>query len=100
MSNGPDKKQSGKVNYVWVLAGGYLVYLAIQLLAGVLRGTSEQPAVGIGGGIAFLLIGGLLMLREWRAYKFGLEHIDDPATWSDEEDEPLELMEPETEEDE
>ena len=26
-----EKKQTGRVNYVWVLAGGYLLYLAAQL---------------------------------------------------------------------
>lgn len=82
MSKTPEKK-SGKVNYVWVLAGGYLVYLGAQLLFGV--GKSETPMVGLIGGLVFVIIGGLLMLREWKAYKYGLDHIDDPDTWSDEE---------------
>ena len=85
MNNG--KKQSGKVNYVWVLAGGYLLYLAFQLFANVFRGASDSPATGITGGAVFLLMGGWLLWREWRAYKFGLEHKDDPSTWSDEEPE-------------
>lgn len=82
MSKIPEKK-SGKVNFVWVLAGGYLVYLGAQLLFGV--GKSETPMVGLIGGLVFVIIGGLLMLREWKAYKYGLDHIDDPDTWSDEE---------------
>ena len=82
MSKTPEKK-SGKVNYVWVLAGGYLAYLGAQLLFGV--GKSETPMVGLIGGLVFVIVGGLLMLREWKAYKYGLEHIDDPETWSDEE---------------
>ena len=82
MSKNPEKK-SGKVNYVWVLAGGYLAYLGAQLLFGV--GKSETPMVGLIGGLVFVIVGGLLMLREWKAYKYGLEHIDDPETWSDEE---------------
>jgi len=81
----PEKKRSGKVNYVWVLAGGYLVYLAAQLLFGMRK--SETPMIALGGGLVFLLIGAGLMLREWKAYKYGLEHIDDPETWSDEDDE-------------
>lgn len=85
MNNG--KKQSGKVNYVWVLAGGYLLYLAFQLFANVFRGTSDSPATGITGGAVFLLMGGWLLWREWRAYKFGLDHKDDPSTWSDEDPE-------------
>lgn len=83
MSNG--KKQTGKVNYVWVLAGGYLLYLAAQLLINVIRGTSDTPAIGIAGGVVFLAIGGWLLWREWKAYRYGLEHKDDPSTWSDEE---------------
>ena len=82
MSKNPEKK-SGKVNYVWVLAGGYLAYLGAQLLFGV--GKSETPMVGLIGGLVFVVVGGLLMLREWKAYKYGLDHIDDPDTWSDEE---------------
>ena len=82
MSKSPEKK-SGKVNYVWVLAGGYLAYLGAQLLFGV--GKSETPMVGLIGGLVFVIVGGLLMLREWKAYKYGLDHIDDPDTWSDEE---------------
>ena len=82
MSKKPEKK-SGKVNYVWVLAGGYLAYLGAQLLFGV--GKSETPMVGLIGGLVFVIVGGLLMLREWKAYKYGLEHINDPETWSDEE---------------
>ena len=84
MKERPEKKQTGRVNYVWVLAGGYLIYLAVQLLAGVFTGKSDTPAIGVGGGVVFLIIGGLLILREWRAYQYGKAHIDDPSTWSDE----------------
>ena len=87
----PEKKQSGKVNYVWVLAGGYLVYLAAQMLFGLPE--SDTPMVGLVGGIVFLIVGGLLMLREWKAYKYGLEHINDPDTWSDDEDDEIEIVE-------
>ena len=82
MSKSPEKK-SGKVNYVRVLAGGYLAYLGAQLLFDV--GKSETPMVGLIGGLVFVIVGGLLMLREWKAYKYGLDHIDDPDTWSNEE---------------
>lgn len=84
MSN---KKKTGKVNYVWVLAGGYLLYLAAQLFFNVIRGTSDSPAVGIGGGVLFLAVGGWLLWREWSAYQYGAKHKDDPSTWSDEEPE-------------
>lgn len=87
MKNGPRKKQTGKVNYIWVLAGGYLLYLALQLLLGVFTGRSDTPAIGIAGGVVFIAAGGALICREWKAYKFGRDHIDDPTTWSDDPDE-------------
>ena len=78
------KKQTGRVNYVWILAGGYLLYLAAQLFYNVVKGTSDSPPVGIAGGTVFVVIGGFLLWREWKAYRFALEHKDDPSTWSDE----------------
>ena len=77
-------KKSGKVNYVWVLAGGYLLYLAAQMFLNVIRRTSDSPAIGIGGGLVFTVVGGWLLWREWKAYKFAMDHKDDPETWSDE----------------
>ena len=85
-----EKKQTGKVNYIWVLAGGYLVYLAIQIFKTVFAGDSDVPAVGIAGGVAFVAIGAWLMLREWRAYRYGMAHKDDPETWSDDPELPEE----------
>ena len=78
------KKQTGRVNYVWILAGGYLLYLAAQLFYNVVKGTSDSPPVGIAGGTVFAVIGGFLLWREWKAYRFALKHKDDPSTWSDE----------------
>ena len=82
-----EKKPRGNVNYVWVLAGGYLVYLAFQLLRGVFKGETDYPVVGILGGAAFAAFGGWLLWREWSAYQYGAKHKDDPSTWSDEEPE-------------
>ena len=76
-----EKKRNGRVNYVWVLAGGYLLYLAFQLFRNVAAGTSDQPPVGIAGGLAFTAIGGWLLWREWRAYQYGVTHKDDPESW-------------------
>ena len=53
----------------------------------MIRGDSDSPAVGIGGGILFLAVGGWLLWREWSAYQYGAKHKDDPSTWSDEEPE-------------
>jgi len=82
-----DKKQTGRVNYIWVLAGGYLIYLAIKIFKIVLAGESDVPPFGFVGGIVYAVIGALLLLREWKAYRFALAHKDDPSTWSDEPEE-------------
>lgn len=80
------KKPTGKVNYVWVLAGGYLVYLAAKVLKVVVDGNSDAPMVTIPFAIGYALLGAWLLRREWRAYRYGVEHKDDPDSWSDEHD--------------
>ncbi len=81
-----DGKQTGRANYVWTLAGVYLIYLGGKLLLGVVNGEAEGIPlwVAISAGILFLAVGGWLLLREWRAYRYAAEHKDDPSTWSDE----------------
>lgn len=86
MSNKPEKKQSGKVNYIWVLAGGYLIYLACKLLYGLTKEEIDQPLIAVIAAVLFIAVGAYTLLREWKAYKFGLDNIDDPDTWSDEEE--------------
>ena len=87
MDKKPEKKQSGKVNYIWVLAGGYLIYLAYKLIRGLFTGEAVKLWIAIPCIVAFLVVGGLVLLREWKAYKYGVEHIDDPDSWSDENEE-------------
>ena len=36
-----EKRPRGNVNYVWVLAGGYLVYTAVQLFIGASKGETD-----------------------------------------------------------
>ena len=85
--------QTGRVNYIWVLAGGYLIYLAYKLLRGLFLGEVENQGLAIGAAILFIAVGAYAFYREWKAYKFGLDNIDDPSTWSDEEeDEQLEAL--------
>lgn len=86
---GPEKKQTGRVNYIMVLAGGYLLYTAYQLFRG-LKAT-EHILLSVCGGVVFAAFGGWLIWREWKAYQYGLKHIDDPESWSD--DDPEELPE-------
>ena len=82
---GSEKKPTGRVNTFRVLAGGYLIYIAFNMIRD-LKETS-MPAVGIGGALVFAVFGGWLLRREWQAYRYGAEHIDDPSTWSDEPEE-------------
>jgi len=91
MDKKPEKKQTGRVNYIWVLAGGYLIYLAYKLIRGLFAGEDVNLLFAIPSIVAFLVVGGLVLLREWKAYKYGVDHIDDPDSWGDEdEDEELE----------
>ena len=76
-------KQRGTVNNFRVLPGAYLVYLAIRLMAKTPK--SDTPVVNILAGLFFLVAGGLILLPEWKAYKYGVEHKDDPDSWSDED---------------
>lgn len=88
MSQNDQNKQRGSVNYAWVLAGGYLIFTAIKIFKIIIAGQSDAPVVGTIGGILFVLVGAFLLLREWKAYRYGQAHIDDPTSWSlDDEDE-------------
>ena len=73
-----DKKQTGRVNYFMVIAGSYLIYLAYQLFRDAIKGEMTELWLSIGAGVLFTVVGALLLLREWKAYKYGQEHIDDP----------------------
>ena len=94
MSGKEGRKPTGKVNYIWVLAAMYLLYLAYKLFGGLWKGDAENLLVNVGGGVLFAVSAALMLLREWRAYQYGLAHKDDPETWSDE---PLEDAAPEEE---
>ena len=45
-------------------------------------------AVSIAGALVFAAVGGYLAYCEWKAYRFGLAHKDDPETWNDDPDLP------------
>ena len=36
------------------------------------------------GGSVFTVAGAWMLWREWKAYRYGVEHIDDPDSWTDE----------------
>ena len=84
------KPQRGRVNYVWVMGSCYLLFTAFRLFQRLFSGESETAAVNILGGGLFVVVGALMLHREWKAYQYGKQHIDDPSTWSDE---PQELPE-------
>lgn len=76
------KKRRGSVNYIWVLGGCYLLYVAVQLGRRLFSGQTDSPALNLGGLVVFGAAGALMLWREWRAYRYGLAHKDDPDTWT------------------
>lgn len=62
-----------QVNYLWVLAGGYLMYLGAKLIYDVIRGSSTIVALNVVAGVIFIGVGAAVCLREWRIYRFGSE---------------------------
>ena len=86
MSQYPEKKPSGRANFVWVLGGGYLVYTAYKLVRDLLKGQSEMFALSMIAAVVFGAVGGWMLWREWKAYQYGKDHIDDPSTWSLDDD--------------
>ena len=73
------QEQTGQVNFVWALAGGYLIYLGGKLLYSLYRdGTGSSPVlVVIPAAAVFIGVGFWLLRREWKAYQFGAAHKDD-----------------------
>ncbi len=67
------KNRNGRrgVNFVWPLAGGYLVYLGGKLLWMCYRGESSSMVLSTLAGIVFMVLGGLVVLREWHIYRGG-----------------------------
>ena len=71
MAQHDGNKQRGWVNYFRVLAGGYLLYLAYQLMKGIWDGTAETVALNA-----------MVLWREWKAYQYAKALKDDPDSWS------------------
>lgn len=62
------------VNYVWVLGGGYLIYLAVKVFYMIAVGTAGAPLFSGIGATLFLLLGLWLIWREWRSYTWYKKH--------------------------
>ena len=54
---------------IWTVAGGYLLYLADELLTGWFRNETENPVVSLLGGAVFLIVGGVLLYYSWKAWR-------------------------------
>ena len=67
------EKQNGprKVNYIWVLAGGYLMYLGGKIIIESVKGVAVAATWKYIIAVVFIIIGGLLALREWKIYRHG-----------------------------
>ena len=84
MNDSPKKKQTGRVNYLWIVGGGYLLYTAMEMLIELYEGNTAYPVLSVIGAAVFIIVGGLMVYRECKAYRYGLKHINDPSSWSDE----------------
>ena len=82
MAQHDGNKQRGYINYLWLLAGGYLLYLAYKLLRSIWNGTAESMAMNVVGSVMFIAGGGYVLWREWQAYQYAKRHRDDPETWT------------------
>ena len=68
-----------KINLVWVLAGGYLIYLGFRQFLDFYRGETAYPMLSVGSGAVFVIVGLLLLLREWRAYHRREQEQENPS---------------------
>ena len=53
-----------QVNLIWVLGGLYLIYTGGEMLYRIAAGEAELLVVSGLGGLAFLVIGGVMLCRE------------------------------------
>ena len=54
---------------IWTLAGGYLLYLADDLLTGWFKGESDIPVLALIMGAVFMLSGLGLLFMAWRKWR-------------------------------
>jgi len=75
--------------YFLGLAGGYLVYLGIQQFVLLWRKEASLPWLNVLAGLLFIAIGGLVVVRQWKAHK-ALTAPAAPEEDTEEEDEGME----------
>ena len=107
MNQEHDRKPPAGANWIWVMGGCYLLYLAASMLMRVYNGTTEMVGMSIVGAVVFIVCGIAMIWREWRNDRRAkeerrrrLEEADDPeAEEADgEADEAPEVFEDEEEE--
>lgn len=87
-----DRKPPAGANWIWVMGGCYLLYLAADMLMRVHDGTTEMVGVSIVGAVVFIVCGIAMIWREWRNDRRAkeerrrrLEEADDPEEIDEEE---------------
>lgn len=96
MNDEPKKPQRGTTNVFRMLAGGYLLYTAYQMFRLLWTGESDSTALCVIGGVVFAAFGSFILYLEWKAYKYGRDHKDDPSSWTMEPQELEEETTPES----
>lgn len=66
MNQEHDRKPPAGANWIWVMGGCYLLYLAVSMLMRVYDGTTEMVGVSIVGAVVFIVCGIGMIWREWR----------------------------------
>lgn len=66
MNQQHEKKPPAGANWIWVMGGCYLLYLAADMLMRVHDGTTEMVGVSIVGAVVFIVCGIAMIWREWR----------------------------------
>lgn len=55
--------------YFLGLAGGYLVYLGVQQFIMLFRKQASLPWLNVLAGLLFIAVGGVVVVRQWKAHK-------------------------------
>ena len=72
--------------YFLGLAGGYLVYLGVQEFIMLFRKQATLPWLNVLAGLLFIAVGGVVVVRQWKAHK-ALNAPAAPEETEEEEDE-------------
>ena len=76
-------QERGNVRYLWIMVGAYLAYLGYQQFQLLIQGESTHPVIGVIAGIVFIAVGGMVLWREWDAWRWSQAHKDDPEDGAD-----------------